>query len=106
MPHNIHLRGRYLLKFQLPREVAEAERSLTFAAQRGAVFYLGVMFLTCPKVKKQQSQATSASLQGKPGKVNPKWGCAAGLAYFTTSAAVTARFKKKIKILESRKDRP
>lgn len=55
------------------------------------------MFLTCPKVKKQQSQATSALLQGKPGKVNPKWGCAAGLAYFTTSAAVTARFKKKNK---------
>lgn len=53
MPHNIHLRGRYLLKFQLPREMAEAEPGLAFAVQRGAVFYLGVMFLTCPKVKKQ-----------------------------------------------------
>lgn len=38
MLHNIHLRGRYLLKFQLLREMAEAERGLAFALQRGAVF--------------------------------------------------------------------
>jgi len=74
--------------------MAEAEWGLAVAAQRGAVFYLRVMFLTDPEVKKQWSQAPSASLQGKPGEVNPKWGCAASLAYSTTAAAaVTARFK-------------
>lgn len=38
MPHNIHLRGRYLLKFQLLSEMAEVERGLAVDVQRGAVF--------------------------------------------------------------------
>lgn len=92
MPHNIHLRGRYLLKFQLAREMAEAERGLAFAVQRGAVFLPWGNVSDRSRGKKQWRWAASASLQGKPGKVNPKWGCAAGLTYFTTSAAATARF--------------
>lgn len=39
MLHNIHLRGRYLLKFQLLREMAEAEGGLAFALQGDAFFF-------------------------------------------------------------------
>lgn len=55
MLQNIHLRGRYLLKFQLPREMAEAElgEALPPPCKEVQFFYLGVMFLTDPKVKKQ-----------------------------------------------------
>lgn len=52
-------------------------------------FYLKLVFLTSPNVKKQWSQATPASLPGKPGKV--KWGL---LLDSPTSAAVTEGFKK------------
>lgn len=55
-------------------------------------FYLKLVFLTSPNVKKQWSQATPASLPGKPGKV--KWGL---LLDSPTSAAVTEGFKKKPK---------
>lgn len=103
MLHNIHLRGRYLLKFQLLREMAEESEALPLPCEEVQFFYLKLVFLTCPKVKKQRNQATSASLQGKPGKA--KWGL---LLDSPTSAAVTAGFKNKKheKILEHRKDKP
>lgn len=83
MLHNIHLRGRYLLKFQLLREMAEAERGLAFALQRGAVFLpqASVPDLSQGKKAAKPSNFSLTARQTRQGQV----GAAAGLAYISSS---------------------
>lgn len=74
MLRNINLRGRYLLKFQLRREMSEAELGLAFTAERGEFFYLGVMFLTYPKVKSDGAKELQRSARQRRQGQEPDWG--------------------------------
>lgn len=74
MLRNINLRGRYLLKFQLWREMSEAELGLAFTAERGELFYLRVMFLTYPKVKSGEAKELQLSARQRRQHQEPKRG--------------------------------
>lgn len=83
MLHNIHLRGRYLLKFQLLRDRAEAEWGLAFALQRGAIFLPQASVSDQSQCKKaaKPSNSSLTARQTRQGQV----GAVAGLAYISSS---------------------
>lgn len=97
MLQNIHLRGRYLLKFQLLREMAEAEWGLAFALKRDA-FSLpqaSVSDLSQGKKAVKPSSLSLTARQTRQGQVG-----AAGLAYISSSY-ISIKKKKKTNMKKS-----